>query len=502
MANYVAFHTRLTSIMNVLTQAAIAEICALVDDGYAVLHVELSRSKKENEGLKRKLQMMELRIARVSVESTGRSGGAAQVCNERTLREEGHFPATDSSVGGQLDRGLWKDGEPSAVNEDALVQSDLKDKPKDIEEADPETLMIKKEGLEEDLENSDLQGGLKSRQERPAESKAEDGEKTPVVDTKIAPAVDTDELNEQRRTGHSVWEDSGLDTVLKVEPEDETENVLDTGSEHSTGRLNSLGNEYALYERNGQLDTFFTQGNSETETEGPACSYTTKTDSDSLSIHSELQLGPTTAKVTDKNLLCIGSLDGKQGVLLMDSVPFEGEVDMRSTWSKEALSGSIYTQYTQNRKDWETLKLHPEKVSNIYPAHTQIVPRESSVALKSKVPAMNRYASIDKSFTTSVCMKTHRPGTRKKRFICTFCGKGFPSLHNLETHVRVHTGERPFSCAQCGKRFTQSGHLKAHQSVHTGERPFMCTHCGKRFTGKHNLKVHQQRTHSAESNVG
>ncbi|KAG7455337.1 hypothetical protein MATL_G00255570 [Megalops atlanticus] len=197
--------------------AAIAEICALVDDGYAALHVELSRSKNENEGLKRKLQTMELRIARGSVESTGRSNGAPQVCSDRTLREEGHFPAADSSVGGRLDRGLWKDGEPPAVNEDAPVQSDLKDKPKDIEEADPATLMIKKEGPEEDFENSDSQGGLKSRQERSAESKADDEET--IVDTKIEPAIDTRELNEQCTTGHSVWEDSGLDTVLKKENE-------------------------------------------------------------------------------------------------------------------------------------------------------------------------------------------------------------------------------------------------------------------------------------------
>lgn len=84
-----------------------------------------------------------------------------------------------------------------------------------------------------------------------------------------------------------------------------------------------------------------------------------------------------------------------------------------------------------------------------------------------------------------------------RRFVCSYCGKCFTSSRSLETHVRVHTGERPYSCAQCGKRFTQSGHLKTHQSVHTGERPFACQHCGKRFAGKQNLRIHQQKHHAA-----
>ncbi|MCJ8744961.1 hypothetical protein PDJAM_G00124760 [Pangasius djambal] len=63
MANYRAFHTQLATIMETLTRAAVAEICELVDDGYAILHMEISRHQKENEELRRKLQLIESIIA-------------------------------------------------------------------------------------------------------------------------------------------------------------------------------------------------------------------------------------------------------------------------------------------------------------------------------------------------------------------------------------------------------------------------------------------------------
>lgn len=64
MTTYTALHSQLTSIMEALTKAAVAEICELVDDSYAVLQLEISRSHKENEALRRKLELIETIIAR------------------------------------------------------------------------------------------------------------------------------------------------------------------------------------------------------------------------------------------------------------------------------------------------------------------------------------------------------------------------------------------------------------------------------------------------------
>lgn len=59
MATCVPFQTQLSSIMEVLVKAAVAEISKLVDDKCAFLHLEISRKQSENDSLKRKLLMME-----------------------------------------------------------------------------------------------------------------------------------------------------------------------------------------------------------------------------------------------------------------------------------------------------------------------------------------------------------------------------------------------------------------------------------------------------------
>jgi hypothetical protein len=60
-------HTQIASIMEVLANAAVAEICKVVDDDYAVFRLEITQTQKENRTLRKKLQLLELKVARERV---------------------------------------------------------------------------------------------------------------------------------------------------------------------------------------------------------------------------------------------------------------------------------------------------------------------------------------------------------------------------------------------------------------------------------------------------
>ena len=62
--NVMVSHTQIASIMEVLANTAVEEICKLVDDDYAVFRLEISQRQKENRGLRRKLQLLELKVSR------------------------------------------------------------------------------------------------------------------------------------------------------------------------------------------------------------------------------------------------------------------------------------------------------------------------------------------------------------------------------------------------------------------------------------------------------
>lgn len=81
MSDRLGFQTQLASIMEVLANAAVAEICKLVDDEYAVLSLEMSQCQRENKALKRKLHLLELKVARAAPGSRIRemSGSRAKV---------------------------------------------------------------------------------------------------------------------------------------------------------------------------------------------------------------------------------------------------------------------------------------------------------------------------------------------------------------------------------------------------------------------------------------
>lgn len=66
MADCVGFQAQIASIIEILANSAVAEICKLVDDGYAALRSQMEqereKSEKENDVLRQRLRDMDVKI--------------------------------------------------------------------------------------------------------------------------------------------------------------------------------------------------------------------------------------------------------------------------------------------------------------------------------------------------------------------------------------------------------------------------------------------------------
>ncbi|XP_044738034.1 zinc finger protein OZF-like isoform X2 [Chrysoperla carnea] len=105
----------------------------------------------------------------------------------------------------------------------------------------------------------------------------------------------------------------------------------------------------------------------------------------------------------------------------------------------------------------------------------------------------------NKFFTGNHNLRQHRRvyHSNKKPYKCDFCEKSFAMSHWLKQHVRIHMNAKPFTCDICNQKFREKHHLTRHKLVHTGEKPFSCSVCDKQFTQKSNLGSHM-RTHAGE----
>eukprot|EP00063_Salmo_salar_P090358 XP_014065193.1 PREDICTED: zinc finger protein 398-like isoform X1 [Salmo salar] len=164
------FQAQIASIMEVLANAAVAEICKVVDDGYAVVHLEISQSQKDNEFLRRKMKLMELQIARFRAERTKFSDGSVhnrfhgiRLLNRHNNREIATTGPTWQSRARLSNRSFGnstipRDRQPIDVDQEDVSTSKHMDTTSDeqsaeTEEGEPDLLIIKDEGEADDQDS-------------------------------------------------------------------------------------------------------------------------------------------------------------------------------------------------------------------------------------------------------------------------------------------------------------------------------------------------------------
>uniref|UniRef100_A0A674B6D5 Uncharacterized LOC115191034 n=1 Tax=Salmo trutta TaxID=8032 RepID=A0A674B6D5_SALTR len=124
MANYMVFHTQIASIMEELANAAVADICKLVDDDYAVFRLEITQSQKENRALRRKLQLLDLKAREREEMTTRERVFASRSCSVTILdryrgmtRGEGHRTRGHRSFVKPAGHNTWRHDQPITVDE-------------------------------------------------------------------------------------------------------------------------------------------------------------------------------------------------------------------------------------------------------------------------------------------------------------------------------------------------------------------------------------------------
>lgn len=100
---------------------------------------------------------------------------------------------------------------------------------------------------------------------------------------------------------------------------------------------------------------------------------------------------------------------------------------------------------------------------------TNFIKSESSTHISHQSPANSEPMDLQETLSTDLEFPVATGSNEQGNLVlCKFCGKNFPDVSSLITHLPIHTGDRPFKCEYCGKAFKLRHHMKDHCRVHTG----------------------------------
>ncbi|KAK2836227.1 hypothetical protein Q7C36_014096 [Tachysurus vachellii] len=166
------FQSQLASIMEMLAKTAVLEIGKLVEESHAVFRREISRRISENEGLKKKCDLLESEL-----KASRRNPQDRAETHRAQNKEAGHRPTIEGVFGKEWCMDLWRDKEASAVQklqkhqrhvDPCMIESiDL------MEDDGPDTIIIKDETFDDGPGKSKPQTNSRSSEKDPAFSGVE-----------------------------------------------------------------------------------------------------------------------------------------------------------------------------------------------------------------------------------------------------------------------------------------------------------------------------------------
>ncbi|XP_061695971.1 zinc finger and SCAN domain-containing protein 2-like isoform X2 [Syngnathoides biaculeatus] len=405
----VAFQTQLSSILEVLVKAAVAEISKLVDDNSAFLHLEISRKQSENEMLKRKLLAVEKKNAHM------------QRMFENLVVDRGSDGGNAPHPAGEI---------KCPEMEDANVSFTIK------EESPDEVLWI----------SDPATSGSSLQYQNVSEGFEEDRQKT------------ASNFADSFASGERGGEASGLHLLVKTEKEE-------TACQLGPTKQNQLAH-LCLDERDHQLWSSIIDGD-DIDSAFPDFSSVVDEYSD---VFPEQPRKSGSISHQPSQAFCNSAYDGEdpassafpprpQSDLRKEQLYPQRRPQVEEPLDEVAAMAHCETTHRPFPRGFACAqcgktfsRLHQFKL------HQQNHKRKRAFWC----------AVCGKGFQCSSHLSIHhRTHTGEKPYACLQCGKRFTQQSSLRVHQRTHSGERPYNCTQCGKTFILMHHLKRHCVIHT-----------------------------------
>lgn len=387
--------------MEVLANAAVAEICKVVDDGYAVVQLELSRGEKEKEVLRRRIKLLELQVARYRSERLrGAEGGSAG----------GRFPPVRilSRQSREPTAGPLQQGRTRFLNRDPVAQQSVKKNQHIVLDQDPDQEVVtttKSEPVEPEDDVKLLIVKVEGAMGNATHQMAADT----CSDAGPAACCSTAEV-----TGSNVLTLIGDSAAEKDQRLDLTMQVVQTGSDVRR------------------------TVNAPPSLDGPTCRDVIEPFLMDV-IVIDRGVGPD--KKTD---ISIVQCSGMEPTKTQKASP-----DQPGASGHGGPTGAIYTSQAP---PIAAASAPPKNHMAFYKAATMQRPYGCTSCTK-------------RFFLESDLQKHLARHTREKPYACRLCGKSFVCQSQLDIHGNVHTGERPFRCSVCNRHFSHPSNLKRHQKM-------------------------------------